>query len=107
MVIGVTLFVVAALVIAIWVLIEMKRMQHKVFAIVLIGLIIFSYVSAAVLFKDKEIDFKTTSGLMEASKIYFSWMGTIFGNFKQITANVIKMDWKSVNETKGSRRSRR
>jgi hypothetical protein len=107
MVIGVTLFVVAALVIAIWVLIEMKRMQHKVFAIVLIGLIIFSYVSAAVLFKDQGIDFKSTSGLMQAGKIYFSWLGTIFGNFKQITSNVIKMDWKSENKTSRSRRSRR
>ncbi len=107
MVIGVTLFIVAALVIAIWVLIEIKRMKHKVFAVVLIGLIIFSYVSASMLFSGKEIDFKSTSGVIEASKIYFSWLGTIFSNFKQITSNVIKMDWSSENKTRSSRNFRR
>ena len=98
MIIGTTFFIMAVLVVAIWVLIEVKRMKHKIFAIILIALIIFSYVSASVIFKEQDIDFKTVPGLIDASKIYFSWLGSVFGNLKTITANVIKMDW-GLNKT--------
>ena len=99
MVIGVTLFIVAVLVIAIWVIIEIKRLKHKIFAIFLIALIIFSYISVSVLFKDRPIDFKSPSGLMSAGKIYLSWLGSVFINFKAITGDAVKMDWTSVNKT--------
>ena len=104
MVIGITLFIVAALVVAIWILIEFKRMKHKLFALILIGLIIFSYVSATVIFKDTNINFKTIPGIIEGSKIYFSWLGSVFVNLKTVTANVVKMDWTSANKTTRSRR---
>ncbi|MFQ5531319.1 MAG: hypothetical protein ACE5ES_01755 [Candidatus Nanoarchaeia archaeon] len=97
--IGITLFIVAALIIAIYVLIELKRFQHRLFAIVLIGLILFSYLSAAIIFRDKSVDLKTVPGIISATKIYFSWLGGIFGNFKSITANAIKMDWGTSNST--------
>ena len=97
--IGVTLLIVAVLVVIIWVTIEIKRLKHKIFAIILIALIIFSYVSAAVIFKNQNIDFKTVPGLMKASKLYLSWMGSIFGNVKSITTNAIKMDWGANNKT--------
>jgi len=103
MAIGITLFIMAALVVAIWVLIEVKRMKHKIFAIVLIALIIFSYASAAGIFKDQDINFKTVPGLIDASKIYFSWLGSVFGNLKTVTANVIHMDW-GLNKTSPSSR---
>ena len=98
MVIGITLFVVAVLIVAIWVLIELKRFKHKIFAIFLIALILFSYISASVIFRGQEIDFKTISGLVKATKIYFSWLGSVFLNVKSITTNAVKMDW-AVNET--------
>ena len=41
MALGVMFFVVAVAVIAIWILIEAKRMKHKIFAIFLIALILF------------------------------------------------------------------
>ena len=104
MVIGLTFFIVAALVVVIWVLIEVKRMKHKIFAIILIALIIFSYVSASVIFKNQDINFKTVPGIIKASKIYFSWLGSVFVNMKTVTANVINMDW-GMNKT--SSRSRR
>jgi MFS superfamily sulfate permease-like transporter len=98
MVIGVTLFVLAVLVVSIWILIELKRFKHKIFAIFLIVLILFSYISASVIFKGEDIDFKTIPGLIKATKVYFSWIGSIFSNLKSITTNAIRMDW-SVNET--------
>lgn len=96
--IGVTLFVITILIIAIWIIIELKRARHKIFAIFLIILILFTYISFSVVVKDKNIDLKSVQGVIEAGKLYFVWLGHTFGNVKTITANAIKMDWKG-NET--------
>jgi len=98
--IGVTFFIVAALIIFIWIVIELKRVRHKVFAIFLILLILFLYFSSSFVFEGQDIDFKSISGVTDASKLYFSWFGSIFTNLKTITTNAIKMDWKN-NETIG------
>ena len=99
MAIGITFIIIAVLVVAIWLIIEAKRLKHKVFAIVLIMLIIFTYISFAVVIKNNEIDLKTTSGWVSAGKLYFSWLGGIFTNVKSITAYAFKQDWKKVNES--------
>ncbi len=98
MVIGITLIIISGLIIAIWIIIEIKRLRHKLFAIALIALILFTYISFTVTLSEKDIDFKTASGLMTASKLYFSWLGSLFGNLKSITTYAIQMDWDS-NET--------
>lgn len=99
MAIGVTFIVIAVLVVAIWLIIEAKRMKHKVVAILLIALIIFTYISFAVVIKNNGLDLKTTSGWMSAGKLYFSWLGGIFTNVKSITSYAFKQDWKKVNES--------
>lgn len=98
MVIGITLFIISILIIAIWVIIEIKRTKHKLIAFFLIGLILFSYISFSVVLNGKDIDYKTISGLGIASKLYFSWLSSVFGNLKSITSYAIKQDWNS-NET--------
>ncbi|MFH1607907.1 MAG: hypothetical protein ABIA78_02130 [archaeon] len=92
--IALVVLVVAVLIIAIWVLIEVKRMKHKLFGLFLIGLIIFLSMSSVMVFRGKDIDFKTMSGLVEAGQVYFSWLGSLFVNAKSITSYAIKMDWK-------------
>jgi len=98
--VGITIFIIAALVIAIWVIIELKRVRHKIFALFLIGLILFLYFSATFVFKEQEIDFQTIPGITTAAKLYFSWFGSIFANVKTITTNAIRMNWQG-NETIG------
>lgn len=98
MVVGTALFVVAVLIIAVYVFIELKRFQHKLFAIVVIALILFTYLSASVIFKDKGLDFSSPEGMIEGTKVYFSWLGSLFGNFRSITSHAIQMDW-GANET--------
>jgi len=98
--IGVTLFVVAILIIAIWLIIEVKRFKHKALAVFLIAMILFTYFGFTATLKGKDIDLKTISGLTTATRLYFAWLGSIFGNLKRITTNAIQMNWKS-NETIG------
>ena len=95
MAIGITLIIVIAVAVLIYFLFEFKRMRHKVVSLLLIALIIFSYISAAYIFKDQDINFKSVSGLITASRLYFSWLGTVFTNFKSITTNAIHMDWET------------
>ena len=100
MVVGVTLFVIAVLIIAIWVVIEIKRLKHKIFAIFLIALILFTYVSFTVSLRGEDIDFKTIPGMMEGSRLYLSWLGSLFSNVKSITTHAVRLDWKG-NESVG------
>ena len=99
MVIGTAIIIVGILAVAIYAVIELQRFKHKLFAIFLIGLLIFGYISMTLVFKGKEIDFKSVDGLKLASKTYLSWIGSAFGNMKSITTNAVKMDWSSTNKT--------
>lgn len=92
--IGVTVLIIAGLIAAIWIIIEIKRMRHKLFAISLILLILFVYFSFTAATKGREVDFKTIEGIKNVGQIYFSWLGSFFSNVKTITSNVIHMDWK-------------
>ena len=97
--IGVAVIIIGVVIVAIWVIIELKRMRHKIFAIFLIILIIFSYISITYVLKGQDIDLKTTSGLIKGTKIYVAWLASAFGNLKTITSNAINMDWNSKNQS--------
>ena len=58
-------------------------------------MILFSYFGFVVTLKGKEVDYKSFNGLQNVAKLYFVWLGGLFKNFKTITANAIKMNWKS------------
>ena len=95
---GTSFFVVVLLVISIWIIIEIRRFRHKLFAIFLIMFILFLYISVIVVFNGQETDLTSISGILSATKLYFSWIGSLGGNIKTIAANVIHLDW-SYNST--------
>lgn len=99
MALGSTFFIVAAIIIVIWVFIEIKRFKHKIFAMLLIGLILFTYISFTVSLKGEDVDLKTIPGAIKAGKLYWSWLGTVFTNTKSITAYAAKQDWQTYNKS--------
>ena len=90
---GTAFFVIVLLIISIWIIIELRRFRHKIFAIFLIMSILFLYISFIVVFNGQEIDLTSISGIGDATKLYFSWLGSLGGNVKTIAANVIHLDW--------------
>ncbi len=92
--IGVTVLIIAALIAAIWIIIEVKRMKHKIFAIFLIAIILFLYFSFTLATNGKELDFKSIEGIKSAGQIYLSWLGGFFSNVKTLAGNVIHLNWK-------------
>jgi len=99
MALGITLIVILALVAFIWIFVEVKRFRHKAVALFLIVLILFSYLSFLATIKGKDVDFRSVEGIKEAGQLYFSWLGSVFGNLKTLTSNAINMDW-SANKSK-------
>ena len=95
---NITLLSVILVVIAVWVLLETKRFKHKMVAIFLIAVILFTYFSFSIALRGKNLDLSTIDGISQAGGVYFSWLGSIFINVKTITANAVKMNWGVVNE---------
>lgn len=98
------LIVVVVLVAAIWLFIEFKRFRHKMLAVFLILLILFTYISFSAVIKNKNIDLKTFEGIKEAGHLYVLWLGNAFQNVKVVTSNVIDMNW-NVNDTSDGNQS--
>jgi len=93
------ILLVAIIVIALLVMLKLAHFKHKIFLIVIVSLFLFLYATVAVVSKSNDFDFSTPSGLVDAGKIYFSWLGQGFGNLKTITGNVLSMDWVPENRT--------
>jgi hypothetical protein len=91
-----TLILVIVLAVAIWLIIEFKRFRHKILAVFLVFLILFTYFSFSNVIKDKNLDLKTIDGAKEAGRVYILWLGNAFKNVKVATANVINMSWSTV-----------
>ena len=93
---------VLVLIVAVWLIIEFKRFRHKILAVFLILLILFTYFSFSAVIKDKGVDLKTFDGMKEAGKLYVLWLGNLFKNVKVVTSNAIDMNWK-MNETEANK----
>ena len=93
MISGGALVVVLALIVVIWVVIEFKRFEHKIYAYFLIGLVLFIAISFSAVTSQHETDYTSPSGVLTAGKVYFSWLGSVFSNFKTITSYATNLGW--------------
>lgn len=109
--VNVTLILVLVLIVAIWLIIEFKRFRHKILAVFLILLVLFTYFSFSAVIKEKNLDLKTVEGMKEAGKVYLLWLGNAFKNVKTVTSNAINMGWtlnesSNINQTLDSNNSK-
>jgi predicted ferric reductase len=96
--VSITLIVVLVLIVAIWLIIEFKRFRHKLLAIFLILLVLFTYFSFSTILNKNSLDLKTVDGVKEAGKLYVIWLGNVFKNVGAITADAIHLNW-GINES--------
>ena len=87
------LFIVTAVIVAIWILLEIQKFRHKVLTVFIIGFLIMMYVGFAVVSETNNLDLKTVPGVIEASKVYFAWFISVFKNIITVTSNAIHLDW--------------
>src|SRR3989338_2642577 len=91
--VGITLIIIIVLVILIYLLIEFKKFRHQIFAFLLIAFILFGYISATVVLKNKNIDYSSVGGIVEAGGIYFNWISSVVGNLGSLTSHSTKLNW--------------
>ena len=94
---GIILFVIGIIIIIVWFINAFSTIKYKIFAVLLIAIILFTYISFSVTIRDKNIDLTTVSGFVTANKLYFSWLVNVFKNFKTVTVQAIKLDWGVTN----------
>ena len=92
------LIIFLAIGVSIYIFTEIKRLRHKLFAIFVIILLIFTFLSINYVFKNQDVKFDSIPNTIKAIKIYYSWLSIAFSNLKIITGNAIKMNW-SMNKT--------
>ena len=95
---------VILLVIVILTIIKLTHLKHKVYAVAIVLLLLFFYLSGSYIVEEKNIDLSTGEGILKAGGVYLGWIGHIFSNAKSLTGQAIKMDWKGdlgENKTKG------
>ena len=100
MISGGILLVVLGLIALIWIVIEFKRFEHKIYAYFLIALVLFVTISFSAVTSQYEIDYSSPSGVLTAGKVYFFWIISLSENLKTITSHATNLDWKVNNSIK-------
>jgi hypothetical protein len=91
---GMILFlIVGVLIFVLWGMVEVRHVKHKLYTLLIIGLLLFAVVSGTMVFKGKNIDYTSPAGIFEAEKIYFSFLGLAGKNVFTLTSNAVKLDW--------------
>ena len=89
-----TIIIEIAIVLLIHFVFDFKKMNKVLGVFIILG-IVFLSLSLIYVFRDYTIDLKSLSGIFEIIKVYFSWIISVLGNIKDITADIINMDWRS------------
>jgi hypothetical protein len=97
MTLAIIIFIIGIIIAAIWMIFGFKRMKHKLLALFLIALVLFSFFSFNSAFKGKDVTVNSISDLGKAVKIYFLWLGNIASNLKTISGQAVKLDWQGNN----------
>jgi len=72
--------------------------KKNIFLILVIGLILFFSFSLYRISTTYNLDFTSFNGLLNAGKLYFLWIKSLFVNFGNITGYAVRQDW-ILNET--------
>ena len=98
---SITLIGVIVVIAIIWIFIEMKRkgvsFKHRFVAILIVVLLLFTYFSFTFVLKGQESEFIFLDSIKSAGTLYYSWLVSVFGNFKTLTTNAISMNWGASN----------
>jgi multisubunit Na+/H+ antiporter MnhB subunit len=96
---GFTAILICVAIVAILILVRIKKLKHELFAIFLIAVILFGVFSFSLAFKGKDVSISDMPSLEKAVKIYFSWFGNAVNNAKVITGQIVKMNWQGNKTT--------
>ncbi len=86
-------WLIAVLVFVGIVLFKAKELKHRLGLLVIAFLAIFLFLSVYQVYSTNSLDLSTFSGIVQAGKVYFSWLGTIFHNAGKVSSFAVQQDW--------------
>ena len=64
-------------------------------------LFIFLMITVGYVYMSYDVELKSVKDVFNFGGVYFSWLGSIFHNFRSITGDVTQKDWSIKNVTDG------
>ncbi len=89
----VLILLVIVAILAISKLIHLNALKHKIVVIILFILLVLFIMTFVSVANSSSVSLKNPSGLLQAGKVYFSWLGHIFDNARVLTGNAVRMNW--------------
>ena|SRR3989338_4042908 len=91
-------WLIALVVIGLLVVFKFKDVRHKLGFIIVATLILFLIASFFQLYSARSLDLTSFDGVVDAGKVYFSWLGSTFRNVADISGYAVKIEW-NINST--------
>ena len=70
-----------------------KEVRHKLGFVVVASIVLFLVFSFYQVYTTQKLDFTSLDGVVNAGKLYASWLGTMFGNVAKVSNYAIQQDW--------------
>lgn len=86
-------FWVAAVVVVLLVAFKFKEIKHKFGLVTITIILIFLVFSFMQVYRTNNVDLSTFDGVTAVGKLYFSWLGNMFGNLANIGGYAIHQNW--------------
>ncbi len=87
------IIVMSIFIVLVFLLYKFKHTQHKYYGLFIVLLLIFLFATGYNIVKKNNLNLTTTNGVASLVRLYFSWLGGVFSNAKDLTGQIIKMDW--------------
>lgn len=94
-------WIIIALLVVGLLLAKARHLKHKFWAVLIVLLLLFFYLTLPRVIEGKNIDVKTFDGMVMTGRLYFTWLQHSFVNVKDVTGYAVKMDWVG-NKSNGS-----
>lgn len=92
----ITWIVLIVAVALIWLFFKARHFKHRTYAILIILIFVFFFVTGVKVIGDNKLDVTTFNGVLTAGKLYFSWLFQLGGNVKNLVGNAINMNWGNI-----------
>ncbi|MBI3334740.1 hypothetical protein HYZ97_04600 [Candidatus Pacearchaeota archaeon] len=83
----------------VFVFLKFKEVRHKIGLFLTALTILFLLVSVGGLYASHELDLSTFDGVVEAGRLYVSWLSAFGSNIAQLSGYVVHQDWGLSNST--------
>jgi hypothetical protein len=84
------LILIGFTVIFVWITISFRKIKHKIFALLLVSLLLLGYLSFTYVVNPEKIELST---LKDAGKIYVNYLNLVFNNIFTISGYAVNLDW--------------